>query len=273
MKKITVFTPTYNRAYCLQQSYDNLVKQTNLNFCWLIIDDGSTDNTDALVKSWISENKIDIRYHYQNNQGMHGAHNTAYQLIDTELNVCIDSDDFMPPGAIENILSFSSKNSATSNIAGYIGLDAYKNGDIIGKEFPLNIKSSTLEDLYHKHKIYGDKKIVYRTEVVKKYKHYPIYPEERFVPLGSLYLVIDKDYELLCMNEILCIVEYMEDGSSRNIVKQYYKHPKGFQYSRIINMKYSNYFKVRLKNAMHYVSHSIQLKDYKFLNKTPLVFY
>lgn len=269
MKSLTIFTPTYNRAYCLNQCYESLIRQTNQNFIWLIIDDGSSDNTKELVNSWIAENKISIQYHFQENKGMHGAHNTAYDLVETELNVCIDSDDFMPDDAVESILSFWEKQNDKEKIAGLVGLDSYKNGEIIGKKFPPNLKQSTLENIYHKHQINGDKKIVYRTEIVKKYKRYPLFNDERFVPLGTLYLLIDKDYELLCLNKVLCIVEYMEDGSSRNIIKQYYRHPKGFRYARKLNMEYSNYFKVRFKNAIHYVSHCLQLKDFKFLSNTP----
>ncbi len=100
-KTLTVFTPTYNRAFCLGNLYNSLKKQTSNNFKWLIIDDGSNDNTKELVNTWMLENKIQIMYQYQENQGMHGAHNTAYSLIDTELNVCIDSDDYMPIDAVE----------------------------------------------------------------------------------------------------------------------------------------------------------------------------
>jgi len=268
MKTITVFTPTFNRAYCLKQCYDSLVQQTNQDFLWLIIDDGSSDNTKELIDSWVVENKITIQYHYQNNQGMHGGHNSAYDLIETELNTCIDSDDFMPENAIENILNTWKTYPKNEKIAGIIALDSYKNDEVIGQKFPEDLKTTTLEDLHYKHHISGDKKIVYRTEVVKKYPKYPIFEEERFVPLGTLYLLIDKEYELICLNEVLCIVEYMEDGSSRNMTKQYYRHPRGFQYARKLNMKYSNYLKVKIKNAIHYVSHSIQLKDFGFLLKS-----
>lgn len=271
MKLITVFTPTYNRAYCLHQCYDSLVNQTNKNFIWLIVDDGSSDGTDKLVAKWREEGKIEIEYVYQKNQGMHAGHNTAYSLITTELNVCVDSDDYMPENAIEKITNFWQKNKNVKNIAGIIGLDAYKNGTIIGTKFPNNIETATLEDLYHKHNVSGDKKMVLKTEIVKQYDPYPIFENERFVPLGILYLLIGKDYKMLCLNDPLCIVEYMEDGSSRNIVKQYFKHPNGFRHARIINMKFSNYLKVKFKNAVHYVAHSIQLKDFKFLNKTPKI--
>ena len=95
MATLTVFTPSYNRAYTLNKCYESLKRQTSQDFIWLIIDDGSSDNTKELVDKWIKEDKINIKYIYQKNQGMHGAHNTAYENIDTELNVCIDSDDYI----------------------------------------------------------------------------------------------------------------------------------------------------------------------------------
>lgn len=269
MKSITIFTPTYNRAYCLHQCYNSLLTQTNKDFVWLIIDDGSTDETESLVNGWISDNHIEIHYHFQKNQGMHGGHNTAYDLIQTELNICIDSDDFMPSNAVENILEKWNSIENRKGLAGIIGLDAHKDGKIIGETFPQGLEKSTLEDLYFKHRISGDKKLVLLTEVVNKYERYPIFKDERFVPLGILYLRIDKDYKLACLDKVLCVVEYMEDGSSRNIFKQYLKHPKGFQYARMVTMKHSNYFKVKFKNSIHYVSHSIQLKDLKFLQRSP----
>ncbi len=258
-KKITVFTPTYNRGYCLHQLYESLLRQTSTNFEWLIIDDGSTDTTKDLVQDWIDENKIKIKYIYKENGGMHTGYNVAYDLITTELNVCIDSDDYLTNNAIEKILNHWEKYK-NDKYAGIVALDATKNGKILGKKFPKSLQSSTLEDLYYKHKIPGDKKLVYRTAVVKKYPKYPVFSKENLVPLGALYLQVDKSYELLCLNEIVCIVEYMEDGSTRNIFKQYRLSPRGFLYSRKITIKYSKYLKVKFKSIIHYISHSIQLK-------------
>ena len=268
MKTITVFTPTYNRAYCLDQVYESLVRQTNQDFIWLIIDDGSTDKTKDLVNSWIKNDKIQIEYYYKENQGMHGAHNSAYSLINTELNVCIDSDDFMPDNAIELILSFW-KEKGSNNYAGFIGLDANKNGGVLGTKLPDNIEETTVTDLYQKHKISGDKKLVYRTEVVKKYPQYPIFKEERFVPLGCLYQIIDQDYKILILNEILCIVEYMPDGSSLNMLKQYRRHPKGFAYSRLTEIQFAKTFKERAKKTIHYISSSLLSENKRFINDSP----
>lgn len=263
MKTITVFTPTYNRGYCLHRCYESLKRQSSSDFKWLIVDDGSTDNTKQLVNSWVVEGSIEIDYRFQENGGMHSGYNTAYALIDTELNVCIDSDDYLTDDAIDKIVTFWLKNK-DEKYAGIVALDSTTDGNILGKKFPKNLYSSTLEDLYYKHKVSGDKKLVYRTEVVNKYPEYPVFKGESFVPLGSLYLQIDKSYELLCFNEVLCIVEYMEDGSTRNIFKQYKKHPKGFRYSREVELEYSSYNFVKLKAIVHKVSSSIQAKDYRF---------
>lgn len=256
MKTITVFTPTFNRAYCLSQVYESLVRQTSKDFVWLVIDDGSTDNTKDLVASWQSDNKIEIEYIAQQNQGMHGAHNTAYANIKTQLNTCIDSDDFMPDDAIANILNLW-KEKGSEKYAGIIGLDAYKDGSVVGSKIPTHIQTATLNDLYNKHHVSGDKKLVLRTDVVRQFPPYPIFEGERFVPLGTLYLMIDQQYQYLCSNDVYCVVEYLEDGSSRNIFKQYKRHPRGFGYSRLVEMKYSDSFVFTFKKAMHLVSSGI----------------
>lgn len=269
MKLVTVFTPTYNRAYCLQQLYMSLVQQTSTNFCWLVIDDGSSDATKELVQSWVSENKIEINYVFQENQGMHGAHNTAYSLIKTELNVCIDSDDYMPNNAIELIIDTWKNTKDKQNLAGLIGYDVFKNGTPIGKAIPKTIKETTLTDLYTKHQIPGDKKLVLRTEIVKKYPKYPIFKGERFVPLGVLYLMIDQAYKYVCIPAPLCVVEYLPDGSSNTIFKQYKLNPKGFRYARTIELNYIKSFKTRVLKVLHLISSTLFIGDYQFFKNNP----
>ncbi|PAV31555.1 glycosyltransferase [Virgibacillus profundi] len=268
MKKLTIFTPTYNRAYCLHHCYESLKRQTSKDFIWLIIDDGSTDETEELVKKWMDENSILINYHWQKNQGMHGAHNTAYEQIDTELNICIDSDDYMPDNSVEKILSFWEK-YGSDQVSGIIGLDADSDNQIIGTFLPAKLKYSTLFDLYNKHGVTGDKKLVYRTELTKKYP-YPLFENERYVGLAYKYYMLDKDYEMLLMNEVLCCVEYLPDGSSLNMLNQYRKNPRGFSFYRKELMKLpftSASFKFR--QAIHYVSSSLLSKNRTFLQETP----
>ena len=161
---ITVFTPTYNRAYTINKCYESLKRQTCKDFEWLIIDDGSTDNTRDIVYKWINENNdFNIRYIYQENKGMHGAHNTAYENIYTELNVCIDSDDYMTDDAIEKIKIAWKKVRGNKKISGLAGLDANKYNQIIGDKFPNYLNQDTLFNFFYNRKITGDKKLVYRT--------------------------------------------------------------------------------------------------------------
>lgn len=265
---LTIFTPTFNRAYSLHLCYESLKRQTCKDFIWLIIDDGSTDNTKELINSWIEESVVPIKYYYQENQGMHGAHNTAYEMIDTELNVCIDSDDYMPIDAVELIVSFWRKHGS-NKVSGIVGLDVYKNGEVVGSKLPTHLNSTTLYDLYMTHKVTGDKKLIYRSELTKKYP-YPVYKDEKYVGLSYKYHKIDEDYQMLLLNEPLCVVEYLEDGSSLNMLNQYKRNPKGFSFLRVELMKLpfaSTSFKFR--QAIHYVSSDLLLRNRRFLKETP----
>lgn len=253
MKKITVFTPTYNRSYSLPDLYQSLLRQTNKDFEWLIIDDGSTDNTKDVVDNWIKEGHIPIRYIYQNNKGMLGAHNTAYDNINTELNVCIDSDDYMTDNAIEIILNYWDKYGKL-NIAGLLGLDVTKDGKTIGIEFKKSPTEVKFTNLKNKYGDIGDKKFVLRTEVINEFERFPEYSNEKFPAAGLLYRKIDLKYNYLAINESLCVVEYLPDGNSKNKIKQYLNNPNAFADYRIERMKLATSFKDKVKNAIHYVS-------------------
>lgn len=268
MRKLTIFTPTYNRAFCLHQVYESLLQQTCRDFIWMIIDDGSQDNTRELVDGWKNDSIIDIEYHYKENGGMHTGHNLAYKKINTELNVCIDSDDYMPDNAVELILDFWKENGNDS-LAGIIGLDQFKDGAIVGTRIPDHLKVAKLNDLYNIHGVKGDKKVVLRTDLIKKFPTYPEYKGEKLVPLGILYLIINQEYDFLCLNEPLCIVEYQPDGSSNTIMKQYKVSPKGFAHARLVQMKLSTSFKEKFKQSIHLVSSAIFAKKSSLILMSP----
>ncbi len=267
MKLLTVFTPAHNRAHTIGRTYESLCRQTSKNFCWLVVDDGSKDNTKELVDRWIAEAKIEITYIYQQNQGMHGAHNTAYRNITTELNVCIDSDDYMPDDAVEIIENFWEENRS-ERYAGMIGLDVDLNGDLIGTDFPPTLKETTLTG-YNANGGSGDKKLVYRTDVIIKTHEYPLFEGERYVGLGCRYLEIDQTYKLLTINKPLAIVEYQVDGSSMSMYKQYWNNPKGFAYVRKHDMVYYKSWKQWIRASIHYVSSSIRSMNWNFLKESP----
>lgn len=264
---ITVFTPTYNRAYTLPKCYESLKNQSCKDFIWLIVDDGSTDNTRQIVEEWIKEDVVNIKYYYQQNQGMHGAHNTAYEHIDTELNVCIDSDDYMTTDAIRKIVDFWEANKSSS-YAGIIALDIGRDGKVIGKPLPEHQKTTTLTG-YYANGGKGDKKLIYRTAVMKQYPPYPLFEGEKYVGLNYKYIMADQDYELLILNEGVCVVEYLPDGSSLNMYKQYKRNPRGFAELRKVKMTYALNYRGRFKDAIHYVSSSIFSKNKRFLKESP----
>jgi len=266
MKTITVFTPTYNRAFCLDQVYESLVRQTSKDFTWLIVDDGSSDNTKELVDSWGLEKKLEIQYVYQENKGMLGAHNTAHSVIGTELTICIDSDDYMPGEGIEKILELWKLHRHDKTVAGLVGMDCYKDGKIIGDSFPESLPFITYREV---NKIKGDKKYVYRTEVLKEFGPYPVVEGEKFPAQGYLYRLIDSKYRLVPVNETFCVVEYLPDGNSFNKLKSYLKNPNGFAIHRLLLMETAESIPEKFRNAIHYVSSCLIAKKWKniFTNK------
>ena len=310
---LTVFTPSYNRAHLLPRLYAALLRQTSQDFCWLIIDDGSADNTRELVAGWIAKGKISIRYHYKENGGMHTAHNAAYELIETELNTCVDSDDWMPDEAVEKIVTFW-RQHGSDKYAGMMALDATvanhsparQQGDstqdnasetptlidsptphnipsitvgagispdtnhltVIGSELPCDRTEIKLGEFYANGGT-GDKKLIYRTEVMRRYPPYPTFPGEKYVSLAYKYQLADQDYPLLILNEVVCIVEYQTEGSSFNMFHQYRRNPRGFAFMRKQDMIYGHTFKQRLKAATHYIAKSLMLRNLRFLQESP----
>ena len=236
-KTLTIFTPTYNRAYTLHLGYEALSRQTCKDFIWLIVDDGST------------------------------AHNTAYRLIDTELNTCVDSDDYMPDDAVEKIITFWNAHGS-KEVAGIIGLDADFQGNLIGTPFPYECRRTTLGGFYAQGGR-GDKKLVYRTDVIKQYPEYPIFEGEKYVSLGYKYQLIDQDYPLLALNEVLVNVEYRPDGSSLNMYRQYIRNPRGFAFIRKSSMQLAPTSQRRFIEAMHYVADSLLARNPHFLSESP----
>lgn len=253
MPTLTVFTPAYNRAHTLPRTYGSLLNQKCKDFLWLIIDDGSTDDTAELVREWQThDNGFEIRYIYKENGGMHTAHNTAYANIDTELNVCIDSDDCLSMGAVEKILKKWDEVKC-KGYAGLVGLDADFDGKIIGKDFPKEMTETTLNGYYAAGGA-GDKKLVYRTEIINQTPPYPVFEGEKYVALAYKYLLIDQKYKLAVLNEVLCDVEYQADGSSNTMWRQYINNPQGFAFWRTIQAKYPTSGFELIKNCIHYCS-------------------
>lgn len=237
----------------------------------MIIDDGSTDNAHPLIEEWMKkENGFKIEYIYKKNGGMHTAHNEAYRHITTELNVCIDSDDALADDAVQKIYD-KWQSIKDKNYAGIIALDADFYGKIIGKGFPEGLKSTTVMG-YYNNGGYGDKKLVYRTDIINSYPEYPVFDNEKYVSLAYKYRLIDQEYEMAVLDDVLCNVEYQEDGSTNNMLRQYRNNPQGFAFWRKIRMIYPDSKKRMVVDCIHYVSSSLLAKNNKFIKESPKKF-
>lgn len=266
---ITVFTPLYNRIETLKRTYESMCNQTSKNFIWMIIDDGSTDNPYEVIKRWLEiDNGFEIKYIHKENGGMHTAHNTAYENINTELNVCIDSDDYMPDNAIELIEKCWTENK-DKGYAGIIALDyADSTKKVIGKPLPSDRESITLLGYYNEGGI-GDKKLIYRTDIIKSTPPYPVFENEKYVSLAYKYHLIDEKYEMAILNENVCFVEYQLDGSSTNMYRQYVRNPKGFAFWRKEQMRHSINIKQKFRACVHYVANSKMANDKHYIKNSP----
>lgn len=278
MATLTIFTPAYNRAHTIWRTYESLCRQTSKDFCWLVVDDGSTDETRQLIASWIGEEHLTnhfsgkcpdgffISYIWKENGGLHTGYNTAYANIDTELCVCIDSDDWMPDDAVEKIVKCW-KEKGSSRFAGIIGLDFDTQGKPLGGFFPDNLHEAYFLDLYIKNIHRADTKEVMRTDLMKQVAPQVGFEgEKNFNPVYMLLQVCDN-YPLIVLNENLCIVEYQQDDSmSRGIYRQYLNSPRSFAKLRLLEMTLKrNTFKHKYRSAVHYVSSCLISKDRNWL--------
>lgn len=259
---LTVFTPAYNRADLLTRCYESMCKQTNKNFIWMIVDDGSTDNTREISESWVKNTKdFQVIYIYKENGGLHTAYNTAIANIDTELCVCIDSDDFMPDNAVGLILDFWEKNGS-DKYAGIVGLDFDMDGNVIGDMLP-DIKSVNLIGLFTgKYNIVnGDRTNVVRTELYKKYAPMKVFKGEKNFNPHYMHLQISEEYDFLVLNENLRFVDYQETGMTNSMLKQYRSSPNSFAEIRKLYLSFKDTsLKFKIKHSIHLASSCILAK-------------
>lgn len=255
--KLTVFTPTYNRAYILDRLYLSLCRQTCMDFEWLIIDDGSEDNTRELVEGWIIDSKINIRYYYQKNQGKSMAHNKGVELTNTELFVCVDSDDYLEDNAVEVILRLW--NASTENSVGILAFKRTKEKTITKiciKEMPIY---TTLKNAYDYLGLRGDTMLIFKSDVIKKYS-FPHFVGEKFVPEAYLYDQIDQDGALILYPEALYVCEYLENGYTDNMAKLLKNNPKGYLAFIEQRLKIDKTFKHKFMDSIRYISMALVSK-------------
>lgn len=222
--KLTIFTPCYNRAHCLTRLYESLIAQTSYDFEWLIIDDGSTDDTAELVKKTFSDEKFPIRYVYKENGGKHTAHNKALEETKGELFLCVDSDDWLKNNAVEKIID------GAKNLGKAAGMLAYKcdsNNTLLSDNFPPDVLCSKISELEKTQTSNGEFSIILKTSIAKKFP-FPSFEGEKFIGECVVYDRIDKDNTFLLLPCVLTICEYQSDGYSASTDKLMKSNPTGY---------------------------------------------
>ena len=253
-----VFTPTYNRAYCLNNVYESLLRQTYKNFTWIVIDDGSKDDTRQIVKGFIEEQNIHIIYHYQENQGRFAAFNTAKQYFTHELVATVDSDDWLLPDGLEKIQQcWESLKTRKSNYAGVVAHFETQNHKLLGSKFPEGVEAEKIYVLYDKYGLKGDKFIVCRNDLIQKY-NYPLFKGEKFGGDSLVYNWINDNYPQYLLKSVVAHRDYMPDSITNNLLKNHLLSPNGMTEHYNEQIRVEQYNKKNLiKHGIGYIAYGI----------------
>ena len=269
---ITIFTPTYNRAHLLERLYKNLCEQEYQNFEWLIIDDGSTDNTREIIENYKREGKLNIQYFYKENGGKHTAINFGLEKAQSDIFFLLDSDDFLEKSATKVIAEKWDVIRNTPSLCGIVGLSKFLNKEVRTDAFPEDDWVVSFTDIYFKYKILGDKPVAFKTSVMKQFP----FPENQgihFVFEAVSWHEMAKKYNVLAVNDLLQYKEYTEDGITRNTYKKDYVKGLAFSFFHLVKnrtypfVKYPHHF---LWNYIHLAINSL-LSGVSYFNQLSLI--
>lgn len=248
---VTILTPTYNRAKELVKLYNSLTRQINTKFKWVVIDDGSSDNTEEIVQEWQKQNKIDIYYDKKVNAGKHKAINYAMDYIDTELVFIVDSDDYLTEDAVDAIYKYHEKYKNNIEFCGYSFLRMYPNGKINDKEFPEDEMIGSYIDVRINKNIGGDKAEVWYTKCLKEYP-FMEFENEKFLGEDIVWIDMALKYKMVHINQAIYVGEYLQEGLTNNRRKNNISSPNGcVERAKRLMYKQCN-FKTRIKGALQY---------------------
>ena len=224
-KKITVCTPTYNRGELLKYLFDSLSKQNFDSFEWIIVDDGSCDNTETIVKQFVLNATFPVIYLKKKNGGKHTALNLGIEYATGILCWIVDSDDYVTENSLNFIWESWNDIEDKNQYAGISGLKSYPDGKIIGNSTSEFFIDTDCLSYRYKYRIQGDKSEVYRTDILKKFP-FPEFQNERFMTEALVWNRIANDgYKLRWTNEVIYICEYLDGGltntSDKNIVESW----------------------------------------------------
>lgn len=258
---ITIFTPTYNRAHLLGRVFDSLQCQMCKNFEWLIIDDGSKDNTSAVISTFEQKADFRIRYYSQKNAGKQAAQNKAIDLAEGELFLCLDSDDVLASeNTIGSILDNWNNVRNKEKCVGLISLKSDCFGKNLGSSFPKMVEFCTPVELKNKYHSGGERNFILITALMREYR-YPRFEGEYFCPDSYLTDKISFEYTMAIRDCVDEICEYQADGLSNSFVKLMKDNPKGFCIANLQLLDLSDSAGAQFHAAVHYWAFKIVAKD------------
>lgn len=255
--KLSILTATYNRADLLKRLYESIVNNLieKIDIEWLIMDDGSTDNTKDIVSKMMSVKNLDVKYYKQENQGKMQAINNLMEHVTGDLVMDCDSDDYFIDNAFELIYDKSEILLKDDDLYALIFLKSEGNGKISGNKFKIENQNTTMFDMYFKKDICGEKIIVFKSEIRKKYKH-ELEKNEKFITEARMYHKMDLDYRVKCFNIPIVEGVYLDNGYTSNINNTFIKSPNGYYkyFQEILerDMKGVNFSK-RMYVIKHYI--------------------
>ena len=267
---ITVFTPTYNRGNLLNRLYQSLCKQKNKEFEWIIVDDGSTDETSCVIKMIQDKHACEnfpIHYYKKENGGKHTAVNMGVQKANGELFFIADSDDILPSEALLVVAEVWDATKEDLSIGGICGFDGdITDGEVIGTGFPKGLQFAKLCLADNNHISYidgttrqirfdlgvdGDMKEVFRTSVLREFP-FPEITGERFCPEVLVWNRIASKYKLRHINKIIYLVEYQKDGIISAITRSRMNSPIASTMTYAEMLDYDISLKWKIRSAINY---------------------
>ena len=249
-KELTIITPTYNRAHTLRRLYLSLMNQINKSFIWMVVDDGSNDTTEELIKSFVEESKIEIIYIKKENGGKASAINLALDYLSTPYCTCLDSDDWFSERAVDIALNILHEEDTNPKSCGVLAIRSNPDGSCMGgTEIPFQYKYITTSDLYNKIGFSSELICFYKADIVKQYR-FPVFKNEKFVPPSWFHYKLCDNYVFRTSWDCICFCEYIQDGLTKNKRKVIVKNPNGYTLIKKISLQHSRGVKRILKNAI-----------------------
>lgn len=272
---LTILTPTYNRAATLKRLWNSLQRQTIKEFQWLVVDDGSTDNTESLIREFSANSLFPVKYILKENGGKHTALNRGIEEIDSELTFIVDSDDWLPADSVELILKTHKRFSGNQNICGYSFLRQYPDGKINGKTFRVDcLIASYIDARINSDDTHSDKAEVFLTKCLREYP-FPEFSNEKFLGEDIVWIRMARQYKMVYINQPIYIGDYLSDGLTNTRRRHNIASPLGCMY-RAVEFTYPDIkLAYRIKGSLQLIAYGLmanyQLKELMSFSKSKLL--